>query len=119
PVSAHRHTLGRDAFQLEISLVSIRTCGRFDRVLWRPTYRASARRPCVPPNPDSDRILKDVHWCPLSLRRRLRGGYGNLMRASGRSLPVSANPQSPIEIRNLGGGRGEIRTHDSTKRLAA
>src|SRR4030095_8915179 len=71
------------------------------------------RRPCVPPNPNSDRTLKDVHWCPLSLRRRLRGDYGNLLRASDRPLPLSSNSQSPIEIRNLGGGGGEIRTHEA------
>src|SRR5438552_9708990 len=53
--------LGRAAFQLEVSLVSIRTCGRLDRVLWCSLHRAPTRRPCVSPNPDSDRVLTDVH----------------------------------------------------------
>ena len=95
-----RHTLGRAAFQLEISLVSIRTCWRFDRVLWRFTYRASARRPCVPRNPDSDRVLADVHRRPLSLRRRLRSGSGNFVRACRRRTSYccqSDNRQSAIE----------------------
>ena len=38
-------------------------------------------RPCVPPDPDSDRDLTDVPRRPLSVRRGLRGNFGNLMRA--------------------------------------
>jgi len=93
--------LGRAALQLEIRIpvVSIRTCWRFDRVLWRSTYRSSARRPCVPPNPDSDRALTDVYRRPLSLRRRLRSSSGNFMRACRSALPVAeiANRQSKLE----------------------
>ena len=73
--------MGRTAFQLEISFVSIRTRWRLDCVLWRSTCRASACRPCVPPNPDSDRFLKDVYRRALSLRRRLRGNFGISLRA--------------------------------------
>ena len=35
----------------------------------------------MPPNPDSDRILKDVYGRALSLRRRLRGSFGISLRA--------------------------------------
>ena len=99
PVGAHRHTLGRAALQLEIRIpvVSIRTCWGVDRVLCRSIYRASARRPCVPSNPDSDRILADVPRRPLSLRRRLRSGLGNFLRACRGALPVAANRKSAIE----------------------
>src|ERR1700745_3102497 len=73
--------MGRTAFQLEISFVSIRTRWRVDCVFWRSACRASACRPFVPPNPDSDWILKDVHRRALSLRRRLRGNFGISLRA--------------------------------------
>ena len=70
----------------------------------RFTYRAPARRPCVPPNPDSDRALTDVPRRPLSLRRRLRSGSRNLVRACRRALPVAANRKSAIGNRKLNGG---------------
>ena len=103
PVGAHRHTLGWAALQLEIRIpvVSIRTCWRVDRVLWRFTNRASARRPCVPPNPDSDRVLTDVHRRALSVRRRLRSSSWNVLRTYRGALPITANRKSAIEIRDL------------------
>src|SRR5207237_5277237 len=64
-------SLGRTPFQHQIPLVSVRARWRFDRLLWRSTYRASARRPGVPPNPDPDRLLTDVHRSALLVRCRL------------------------------------------------
>ena len=114
-VSAPRLRLarGRAAVQLEISFVSIRTCWCFDRVLWRFTYSAPARGYCVSLNPHSDRVVADVHRRPLSLRRRLRSGSGNLVRICRRALPIAANCEPPIESGNLDGGGGEIRTHEA------
>ena len=68
----------------------------------RSTYRASARRPCVPSNPDSDRALTDVYRRALSVRRRLRSGSGNLMRACRSALPIAAN-------RTIGNRQSKIR----------
>jgi len=81
-VSAHRDSLGRAALQHQVSFVPIRTCWSFDCVLCRSIYRASTRRPCVPPNPDSNRILTDVHRRALSLRCCLRGRSGTLVRSA-------------------------------------
>ena len=46
--------------------------------------------------PHSDRVLADVLWCPLSLRRRLRSNFG-LVRPCYSALPLAANRKSEIE----------------------
>ena len=46
---------------------------------------------CMPPNPDSDRSLKDVYRRALPIRRRLRSGSGNLVRPCRSALPIAAN----------------------------
>ena len=105
--------MGRSAFQLQVSLISIRTCWRFGFVLRRFTYCASADRPRLSPNPDSDRSFKDVYRWPLSFRRGLRSGSGHLVRPYDGAFPVTEILQSPIETRKLGSGGGEIRTHEA------
>ncbi len=60
---------------------------------------ASTRRACVSPNPDSDRVLTDVHRRALFVRRRLRGGSGNFMRPRRSVLRIAARRRSPIENR--------------------
>ena len=101
-----RRSLGRAALQHQISLVSIRACWGFDRVLWRSILRASARRPRVPPNPDSDRVLTDVHRRALSVRRHVRSGSRDFLRACCGAFPIAANRKSQIGNRKLKWRRG-------------
>ena len=63
----------------------------------------------MPPDSYSDWVLKDVYRRTLSIRRRLRSGSGHLVRAYRVALHLPEIRQTPIEIRKLVGGRGEIR----------
>src|SRR5262245_56921850 len=104
--------MGRTAFQFKISLVSIRTCWRFNRVFWRSIYRAAAHWPCVSSNSDSDRILTDVHRRALLVRRRLRGVFWGLMRHCRCVLPIAENRGSPIENGKCQATTASIAPHD-------
>ena len=96
--SVHADTRwGGPRFSTQISLVSIRTCRRFDRVLWRSNYRTSTHRASVSADPDSDRIFTDVYRCALPIRRCLRGGLGNVLCANCRA-PAIAGGTSNIDV---------------------
>ena len=71
----------------------------------------------MPPDPYSDWVLKDVYRRALSIRRRLRSGSGQLVRAYRGALPLPEIQQSPIEIRKLGGGGGEFESRFDSEPL--
>src|SRR4030095_16228045 len=76
PLSEIGTALGWFAFQLEISCVSVRTCWRFDRVLWHFNYHAATYRPGMSPHSDTNWILTDVCRRPLFVRCSLRSSSG-------------------------------------------
>ena len=101
-------SLGRPAFQHEISRVSFRARCGVNSIFWRLNFCSPARRSRLSPNPDSDRILADVHRRTLSIRCRVRSGAGIFLRGDHSAILLPAirksvrrvNPNlTPIDVK--------------------
>src|SRR5213592_1675080 len=95
-------SLGRPAFQHEISRVSFRARCGLSSIFWRLNFCSPARRSRLSPNPNSDRILADVHRRTLSLRRCLRSGAGDFLCCASGAFSPGTSRKSAIANRKLG-----------------
>src|SRR5207247_10727758 len=102
PIGEIGASLGRAASQHVIFLVFFRArCGLIS-IFWRLNFCSPARRSRLSPNPNSDRILADVHRRTLSLRRCLRSGAGDFLCCASGAFSPGTSRKSATANRKLG-----------------
>src|SRR6266536_1061805 len=95
-------SLGRPAFQHEVSRVSFRARCGLNSIFWRLNFRSAAHRLCSCADSDSDRVLADVHRRTLSLRRCLRSGAGDFLCCASGAFSPGTSRKSATANRKLG-----------------